>query len=63
MLILHKNVSCGYSLEMPQQGTSNEFPQLIFYEEISKIFCNIYHKIPNSIICLFLCCFMSTANS
>ena len=25
-LFLHKNISCGYSLEVPQWGTSNEYP-------------------------------------
>ena len=24
--VLHKNVICGYSLESPQQGDSNEYP-------------------------------------
>ena len=26
-LFLHKNVCCGYSLGVPQRGTSNEYPQ------------------------------------
>ena len=26
----HKNICCGYSLEAPQQGTSNEYPQRMF---------------------------------
>ena len=35
---LHKNLSCGCSLESPRRGDSNEHPQLgFFYEEISKI--------------------------
>ena len=29
-LFLHKNVCCGYSLEAPHQGTSNEYPQHMF---------------------------------
>ena len=29
-LFLHKNISCGYSLEAPQQGASNEYPQHMF---------------------------------
>ena len=28
--ILHKNLCCGYSLESPQQGDSNEYPQHMF---------------------------------
>ena len=26
--ILHTNIICGYSLEVPRQGASNEYPQL-----------------------------------
>ena len=29
-LFLNKNISGGYSLEAPQQGTSNEYPQHMF---------------------------------
>ena len=29
-LFLHKNICCGYSLEVPQWGTSNEYPQHMF---------------------------------
>ena len=29
-LFLHKNICCGYSLEMPQWGISNEYPQQTF---------------------------------
>ena len=29
-LFLHKNICCGYSLEAPQRGTSNEYPQHMF---------------------------------
>ena len=25
--VLHKNIWCGYSLELPHQGDSNEYPQ------------------------------------
>ena len=35
-LFLHKNICCGYSLEVPQRGTSNEYLQHIFVEEIKK---------------------------
>ena len=29
-LLLHKNICCGYSLEVPHRGTSNEYPQHMF---------------------------------
>ena len=29
-LFLHKNIYCGYSLEVPRRGTSNEYPQHMF---------------------------------
>ena len=29
-LFLHKNIFCGYSLEAPHRGTSNEYPQHMF---------------------------------
>ena len=29
-LFLHASICCGYSLEAPQQGASNEYPQLQF---------------------------------
>ena len=29
-LFLHKNICCGYSLEVPHQGTSNEYPEHMF---------------------------------
>ena len=29
-LFLHKNICCGYSLEVPWQGTFNEYPQHMF---------------------------------
>ena len=32
-----KNMDCGYSLEPPQQGGSNEYPQSMFWAEIRKI--------------------------
>ena len=44
--ILHKNICCGYSLESPQRGDSNEHPQHMFYGEmwkiISKSSCNTH---------------------
>ena len=32
-----QNVDCGYSLEPPLRGVSNEYPQFMFYAEIRKI--------------------------
>ena len=29
-LFLHKNIHCGYSLEAPRRGASNEYPQHMF---------------------------------
>ena len=29
-LFLHKNIYCGYPLEVPHQGTSNGYPQYMF---------------------------------
>ena len=32
-----QNIDCGYSLEMPQQGSSNEYPKSMFFSKIRKI--------------------------
>ena len=29
-----QNIDCGYSLEPPQRGGSNEYPQSMFWAEI-----------------------------
>ena len=31
-----QNIDCGYSLEPPRRGGSNEYPQSIFLAEITK---------------------------
>ena len=36
-LFLLKNMDCGYSLELPQWGGSNAYPQPMFWAEIWKI--------------------------
>ena len=36
-LYLLKNIDCGYSLEPPRRGGSNEYPQSMFWAEIWKI--------------------------
>ena len=30
-LFVHKNIGCGYSLEVPQRGASNAYPQYMFW--------------------------------
>ena len=38
--ILHisaQDIDCGYSLELPHWGSSNEYPQSVFLAEIRKI--------------------------
>ena len=36
-LFLDKNICCGYSLEAPRGGASNEYPQHMCFWEIRKI--------------------------
>ena len=36
-LIPAQNIDCGYPLEPPRQGGSNEYPQFMFWAEIWKI--------------------------
>ena len=36
-LISAQNMDCGYSLEPPRRGSSNEYPQSMFWAEIWKI--------------------------
>ena len=36
-LISAQNINCGYSLELPRRGGSNEYPQSMFWAEIRKI--------------------------
>ena len=35
-LFLFKNIECGYSLEPPRRGGSNEYPQFMFWAENMK---------------------------
>ena len=37
-LISAQNIDCGYSIEPPRRGGSNEYPQSMFWAEIWKIF-------------------------
>ena len=36
-LIFAKNIDCGYMLEPPRRGGSNEYPQSMFWRKIRKI--------------------------
>ena len=36
-LISAENIDCGYSLELPRRGGSNEYPQSMFWADIWKI--------------------------
>ena len=44
-LFLHKNICCGYSLEAPSQGISNEYPQHKNEYPQHKLFCGEKRKI------------------
>ena len=33
---IKNNICCGYSLEAPRRGASNEYPQHMFYGELEK---------------------------
>ena len=45
-LISAQNIDCGYSLEPPRQGGSNEYPQSMFRAEIWKISEFFIRKFP-----------------
>ena len=36
-LISAPNIDCGYTLELPRRGGSNEYPQSMFWADIWKI--------------------------
>ena len=36
-LIFAENIDCGYPLKLPRWGSSNEYPQCMFWAEIRKI--------------------------
>ena len=50
-LVLHKNVCCGYSLESPGRGDSNEYPQCMFIWKNMENYPFIITEYPP---CLFL---------
>ena len=41
---IHKNICCGYSLEAPHQGASNEYPQHMFLWGYKKNYPRIITK-------------------
>ena len=45
-LILHKNLSCRYSLVALQQGASNEYIQPMFLWRIDKVYPSVINKYP-----------------
>ena len=51
MLFLHKNIYCGYSLEAPQWGASNEYPQHKFSSRNKKTIMWILPPICSYDIC------------
>ena len=46
MIILHKNICCGYSLELPWRGDSNEHPQHMFLWITDENYPSIIVKYP-----------------
>ena len=43
-LFIHKNICCGYSLEAPRRGASNEYPQHVFLWGIQENYPGIIIK-------------------
>ena len=43
---LHKNIRCGYSLESPRRGDSNEYPQHMFLWRTDKDYLSVIIKYP-----------------
>ena len=55
-LISAQKIDCGYSLEPPLQGGSNEYPQSMFLAEIWKILkflSEIFHFFDGKIFSIF----------
>ena len=44
MIIIHENIYCGYSLEAPCRGISNEYPQLIMLSWRNKKKTTVYRN-------------------
>ena len=45
-LFLHENICCGYSLEAPCRGASNEYHNICFCGEIRKIWRGTSNEYP-----------------
>ena len=64
--VLHTNICCGYSLEAPRRGASNEYPQHMFLLRNKKNYpiiipllqCTIIFSLIN-----LMCVFMRTAKN
>ena len=41
-LIFAQNIDCGYTLEPPRQGGSNEYPQSMFWSKLRKISIHLH---------------------
>ena len=54
-LFLHKNICCGYSLEAPRQGASNEYPQHMFSWRNGENYLRIITKYSSLTSPLVLC--------
>ena len=54
-LFLDENIYCGYSLEAPCRGASNEYPQYMFSLRRKKITDTFWlRKVPYEELCIFL---------
>ena len=59
---LHENICCGYSLEVPRRGASNEYHNICFCGEIRKISAFFgWKKVPYLLLCLILKVTVTTA--
>ena len=55
-LIFAQNIDCGYALEPPRRGGSNEYPQSMFWAKVWKIwefFIWIFSIFGGEIFCIF----------
>ena len=60
-VVLHKNICCGYSLEAPQWGASNEYPQHMFQRRNQKIYPRNIIRYSSLTLCMlgsFVCFFV-----
>ena len=67
-LFLLKNIDCVYSLKLPRQGGSNEYPQSMFWAEMWKISEFFIWKISHFLVVKFSVClnrhvFVMTGNN